>query len=164
MSRAHSQRNAPHNPTKRRRETATHLLKLTGCPPGPVRTVIPEVPVEPAALGAGLGWLAAWGSILDSVVVLMAAQSPCVALKVGEEGYSRSQAIRLRCARRCARDDVRWTVCYSRGKGEGCRNATRSRGEEKVPEQEGGENIEGLYGVEMEIWGRCEGPLMGMWQ
>src|SRR4051812_37541826 len=60
VSRAHSQRNAPHNPTKRRRETATHLLKLTGCPPGPVRTVIPEVPVEPAALGAGLGWLAAW--------------------------------------------------------------------------------------------------------
>lgn len=32
----------------------THLLKLM-CPLGPARTVIPEVPVEPVALGAGLG-------------------------------------------------------------------------------------------------------------
>jgi hypothetical protein len=55
----------------------THLLKLKGWPPGPLRTVMPEVPVEPVALGAGLA--AAWGSVLYSVVVLMAAQSPCVA-------------------------------------------------------------------------------------
>lgn len=36
----------------------THLLKLIW-PLGPVRTVIPEVPVEPAVLGAGLGLEAA---------------------------------------------------------------------------------------------------------
>lgn len=34
--------------------------------------MIPEVPVEPAALGAGLGWVAALES-LGSIVVLMAA-------------------------------------------------------------------------------------------
>lgn len=40
---------------KKAKETMkTHLLKLM-CPLGPARTVIPEVPVEPVALGAGLG-------------------------------------------------------------------------------------------------------------
>lgn len=34
---------------------------------------MPEVPVEPVALGAGLPA----GSVWDSIVVLMAAQSPC---------------------------------------------------------------------------------------
>ena len=36
-------------------ERLAHLLKLTAEPPGPLRTVMPEVPVEPVALGAGLG-------------------------------------------------------------------------------------------------------------
>lgn len=53
---------------------AAHLLKLSGWPPGPLRTVMPEVPVEPVALGAGLGLSA--GSVWDSIVALMA-KSPC---------------------------------------------------------------------------------------
>lgn len=36
------------------REELAYLLKLSGWPCGPLRTVMPEVPVEPALLGAGL--------------------------------------------------------------------------------------------------------------
>lgn len=133
----------PPHPTKMDKEIETHLLKLKGWPPGPVRTVIPEVPVEPAALGAGLGWLAGWDSVLCSIVVLMAAQSPCVALEVGDGGiYAIPGDMGSRCDVPC---DVRYAVCdggvyYSREKRAGhChRNATRSgKGKEKVPEQEG---------------------------
>ncbi|GAT25322.1 nuclear pore complex protein An-Nup82 [Aspergillus luchuensis] len=53
--------------------STTHLLKLI-CPFGPVRTVIPDVPVEPAVLGAGLV-LEADGSVWFSVV-LMATRYP----------------------------------------------------------------------------------------
>lgn len=36
---------------------------------------MPEVPVEPVALGAGLGLSA--GSVWDSIVALIATKSPC---------------------------------------------------------------------------------------
>jgi len=104
-------------PTKIDQEIETHLLKLKGWPPGPVRTVIPEVPVEPAALGAGLGWLAGWDSVLCSIVVLMAAQSPCVALEVGDGGiYAIPGDMGSRCDVPC---DVRCAteVCIIVGKG-----------------------------------------------
>ena len=49
-----------------------------------MRTVIPEVPVEPVVLGAGLG-LEAAGSYWDSVVVWFMARNPSE-LKKGGRG------------------------------------------------------------------------------
>jgi hypothetical protein len=58
--------------------------------------------------------------------------------------------------------DGRYIIVGERGKAA---ETPRDQGEKKeYRNRRGEENIEGLYGVEMEIWGRCEGPLMGMWQ
>lgn len=61
----------------------THLRKLIW-PLGPVRTVIPEVPVEPAVLGAGLGREVV-ESLVTSPVVLMAKRYPFREIGIGEE-------------------------------------------------------------------------------
>lgn len=65
-----------------------YLLKLSGWPCGPLRTVMPEVPVEPALLGAGLVWLSDSWSVWNSVV-LIATQSlhPGIADLVKSENW-----------------------------------------------------------------------------
>jgi hypothetical protein len=54
----------------------TYLRKLSGWPCGPLRTVMPDVPVEPALLGAGLGCeVSECCSVWYSLVLI--SQSPC---------------------------------------------------------------------------------------
>ena len=68
-----------------------YLLKLSGWPCGPLRTVMPEVPVEPALLGAGLVWLSDSCSVWNSVV-LIATQS----LHPGMQTWSNRRIGRMR--------------------------------------------------------------------
>lgn len=64
----------PKRKLNRYQKEPAYLLKLSGWPCGPLRTVMPEVPVEPALLGAGLVWLSDSWSVWNSVV-LIATQS-----------------------------------------------------------------------------------------
>lgn len=65
----------PKEKLNRYQKKPAYLLKLSGWPCGPLRTVMPEVPVEPALLGAGLVWLSDSWSVWNSVV-LIATVSP----------------------------------------------------------------------------------------